>query len=232
MLEQFKQYVSDFRLFRPEEPILLAISGGVDSMVLAELFYRAGYNFAIAHCNFGLRGSESNQDEAFVTSIAEAYGVKLFVKNFKTREYAGFNKVSVQMAARTLRYEWFDELVQNEGFKAVATAHHLDDQIETFFINVLRGTGISGLHGILPNRTRIVHPMMFAFRRQIEEFASDEAIAYREDSSNRSSKYVRNKIRHDLVPLLGEINPEFRKTITATIDRMRETEILVTNHID
>ncbi len=232
MLEQFKQYVSDFRLFRPEEPILLAISGGVDSMVLAELFYRAGYNFAIAHCNFGLRGSESNQDEAFVTSIAEAYGVKLFVKNFKTREYAGFNKVSVQMAARTLRYEWFDELVQNEGFKAVATAHHLDDQIETFFINVLRGTGISGLHGILPNRTRIVHPMMFAFRRQIEEFASDEAIAYREDSSNRSSKYVRNKIRHDLVPLLGEINPEFRKTITATIDRMRETEILVTNHIE
>lgn len=232
MLDQFTQYISDFRLFRPEEPILLAISGGVDSMVLAELFHRAGYNFAIAHCNFGLRGSESNQDEAFVTSIAEVYGVKLFVKNFKTREYAGFNKVSVQMAARTLRYEWFDELVQNEGFKAVATAHHLDDQIETFFINVLRGTGISGLHGILPNRTRIVHPMMFAFRRQIEEFASDEAIAYREDSSNRSSKYVRNKIRHDLVPLLGEINPEFRKTITATIDRMRETEMLVTNHIE
>jgi len=232
MLDQFKQYVSDFRLFGPEEPILLAISGGVDSMVLAELFHRAGYNFAIAHCNFGLRGSESNQDESFVTSIADTYGVKLFVKNFKTREYAGFNKVSVQMAARTLRYEWFDELVQNEGFKAVATAHHLDDQIETFFINVLRGTGISGLHGILPNRTRIVHPMMFAFRRQIEEFASDEAIAYREDSSNRSSKYVRNKIRHDLVPLLGEINPEFRKTITATIDRLRETEMLVTNHIE
>ncbi|NTW23714.1 MAG: tRNA lysidine(34) synthetase TilS [Lentimicrobium sp.] len=232
MLEQFKQYVSEFRLFGPKEPILLAISGGVDSMVLAELFHRAGFNFAIAHCNFGLRGSESNQDEAFVTSIAEAYKVKLFVKHFKTREYAGFNKVSVQMAARTLRYEWFDELVQNESFKSVATAHHLDDQIETFFINVLRGTGISGLHGILPNRTRIVHPMMFAFRRQIEEFASDEAIAYREDSSNRSSKYVRNKIRHDLVPLLGEINPEFRKTITATIDRIRETERLVTNHIE
>lgn len=232
MLDQFKQYITGFRLFEPDEPILLAISGGVDSMVMAELFHRAGFNFAIAHCNFGLRGSESNQDEAFVAAVAETYGVRFFVNHFKTREYAGFNKISVQMAARTLRYEWFDELQHTEGFKAIATAHHLDDQIETFFINILRGTGISGLHGILPYRSMIVHPMMFAFRRQIEEFAGDEAITYREDSSNRSSKYVRNKIRHDLVPLLGEINPEFRKTITTTIDRMRETELLLSNHID
>lgn len=232
MLDQFKQYISGFRLFEPDEPILLAISGGVDSMVMAELFHYGGFNFAIAHCNFGLRGSESNQDEAFVAAVAETYGVRFFVNHFKTREYAGFNKISVQMAARTLRYEWFDELQQTEGYKAIATAHHLDDQIETFFINILRGTGISGLHGILPYRSKIVHPMMFAFRRQIEEFAGDEAIAYREDSSNRSSKYVRNKIRHDLVPLLGEINPEFRKTITTTIDRMRETELLLSNHID
>lgn len=135
------------------------------------------------------------------------------------------------MAARTLRYEWFEELLNAEGFKALATAHHLDDQIETFFINVLRGTGISGLHGILPARVNIVHPMMFAFRRQIEEFAIDEAIAFREDSSNRTSKYVRNKIRHDLIPLLGEINPEFRKTITATIDRIRDAELLLNSHI-
>ncbi|MBK6964612.1 MAG: tRNA lysidine(34) synthetase TilS [Bacteroidales bacterium] len=232
MLEPFKLYVESHHLFRPDEPILLAISGGVDSMVMAELFHRAGFAFAIAHCNFGLRGSESNQDEAFVAGIAETYGVRFFLKHFKTREYAGFNKVSVQMAARTLRYEWFDELILNEGFKAIATAHHLDDQIETFFINVLRGTGISGLHGIMPHRTRVVHPMMFAFRREIEEFAGDEAIAYREDSSNRSSKYVRNKIRHDLVPLLGEINPEFRKTITTTIDQIRETEILLQNHLN
>jgi len=232
MLEQFKHYVTGYRLFGPGEPILLAISGGIDSMVMAELFHRAGYNFAIAHCNFALRGAESNQDEQFVASIAESYGVRLFVNHFKTREYAGFNKVSVQMAARTLRYEWFDELLQTEGYKVVATAHHLDAQNETVFINVLRGTGISGLHGILPYRSKIVHPLMFAFRREIEEFAGDEAIAYREDSSNRSSKYVRNKIRHDLVPLLGEINPEFRKTITGTIDRMRETEILLDNHIE
>lgn len=231
MLEQLLEYVEQHMLFSPDDPVLLAVSGGVDSMVMAELFHRAGYKFAIAHCNFGLRGSESNQDEAFVASMAESYNVRFFVKHFKTREYAGFNKISVQMAARTLRYEWFEELINNEGYKAVATAHHLDDQIETFFINVLRGTGISGLHGILPFRINIVHPLMFAFRRQIEEFASDEAIAFREDSSNRTTKYVRNKIRHDLIPLLAEINPEFRKTITSTIDRIREAELMLSNHI-
>lgn len=231
MLEQLHEYVEQHMLFRPDDTVLLAVSGGVDSMVMAELFHRAGYKFAIAHCNFGLRGSESNQDEAFVASMAESYNVRFFVKHFKTREYAGFNKISVQMAARTLRYEWFEELINNEGYKAVATAHHLDDQIETFFINVLRGTGISGLHGILPFRINIVHPLMFAFRRQIEEFASDEAISFREDSSNRTTKYVRNKIRHDLIPLLAEINPEFRKTITSTIDRIREAELILRSHI-
>lgn len=232
MLEQLQEYVEQHSLFNPDEPVLLAVSGGVDSMVMAELFHRAGYKFAIAHCNFGLRGTESNQDEAFVASMADTYKVRFFVKHFKTREYAGFNKISVQMAARTLRYEWFEELITAEGFKAVATAHHLDDQIETFFINALRGTGISGLHGILPFRINIVHPLMFAFRRQIEEFASDEAISYREDSSNRTTKYVRNKIRHDLIPLLAEINPEFRKTITSTIDRIREAELLLRNYVN
>lgn len=219
-------------MFDPQDPMLIAVSGGVDSMVMAELFHRAGYNFAIAHCNFALRGAESNQDEKFVAAMAEVYGVKLFVKHFKTREYAGFNKISVQMAARTLRYEWFDELIETEGYKAIATAHHLDDQIETFFINMLRGTGISGLHGILPYRDNIVHPMMFVYRRNIEEYAGDEAIGFREDSSNRSTKYVRNKLRHDLMPILAEINPDFRKTINFTIERIRESEMLLNHYFD
>lgn len=232
MLTQFNNFISENQLFKKSDSILVAVSGGVDSMVMAELFYRGGYNFGIVHCNFGLRGAESNQDEKFVAGLAETFGVKFHVNHFKTREYAGFNKISVQMAARTLRYEWFEELIATEGYKAVATAHHLDDQIETFFINILRGTGISGLHGIMPARTNVVHPMMFAFRRQIEEFAGDEAITYREDSSNRSSKYVRNKLRHDLLPLLAEINPDFRKTITFTIDRLRETEAILNHHLN
>lgn len=232
MLSRFKNYVSEHNLFDPQDPMLIAVSGGVDSMVMAELFHRAGYNFAIAHCNFALRGAESNQDEKFVAAMAEVYGVKLFVKHFKTREYAGFNKISVQMAARTLRYEWFDELIETEGYKAIATAHHLDDQIETFFINMLRGTGISGLHGILPYRDNIVHPMMFVYRRNIEEYAGDEAIGFREDSSNRSTKYVRNKLRHDLMPILAEINPDFRKTINFTIERIRESEMLLNHYFD
>ncbi|MBV2246092.1 MAG: tRNA lysidine(34) synthetase TilS [Lentimicrobium sp.] len=232
MLTAFKKYIADYSLFGQEDKVMLAISGGIDSMVMLELFQRSGLNFAIAHCNFGLRGNESNEDEKFVTSIAQAHNIPLYVKHFKTREYAGFNKISVQMAARYLRYEWFDELLQTEQYRVIATAHHLDDQIETFFINALRGTGISGLHGILPNRSNIVHPMMFAFRRQIEEFAVDEAIAFREDSSNRSSKYMRNKIRHDLLPLLGELNPDFRKTLTSTISRIREAETMLSRHMD
>ena len=232
MLSRFKNYVSEHSLFSPKDPILIAVSGGIDSMVMAELFHRAGFNFAIAHCNFALRGAESNQDEKFVAAMAEVYGVKLFVKHFKTREYAGLSKISVQMAARTLRYTWFEELMESEGYKSIATAHHLDDQIETFFINMLRGTGISGLHGILPHRDKIVHPMMFAFRRNIEEYASDEAIGFREDSSNRSTKYVRNKLRHDLMPILAEINPDFRKTITSTIERVRESEMLLDHYLD
>jgi len=232
MLAAFKKYIADFSLFGPEDKVMLAVSGGIDSMVMLEMFQRSGLNFAIAHCNFGLRGAESNEDEKFVTSVAKAHDIPLFVKHFKTREYAGFNKISVQMAARYLRYEWFDELLQAEQYKVIATAHHLDDQIETFFINALRGTGISGLHGILPNRSNIVHPMMFAFRRQIEEFAVDEAIAFREDSSNRSSKYMRNKIRHDLLPLLGELNPDFHKTLTSTISRIREAETMLSRHMD
>ncbi|MDD3743605.1 MAG: tRNA lysidine(34) synthetase TilS [Lentimicrobiaceae bacterium] len=232
MLTAFKKYVNEWNLFKPDEKVMLAISGGIDSMVMLELFLRSGLTFGIAHCNFALRGTESNEDEKFVSSVAKAHGIPFFVKHFKTREYAGFNKISVQMAARHLRYEWFDELLQTENYQVVATAHHLDDQIETFFINALRGTGISGLHGILPNRSNIVHPMMFAFRRQIEEFAVDEAISFREDSSNRSSKYMRNKIRHDLLPLLGELNPDFRKTLTSTISRIRESEILLNRHME
>jgi tRNA(Ile)-lysidine synthase len=224
MLGRLKKFVADQRLFSPDQRILLAVSGGMDSVVMAELFHKACWHFGIAHCNFTLRDEESEDDEHFVEELAQRLHVMFYSKRFFTSEDAERKKISVQMAARELRYGWFEEVRQQEGYAYVATAHHLDDQAETFFINLLRGTGLSGLHGILPKQGTVIRPMLFAFRSEFERYAREHHIRYREDSSNSSPKYLRNRIRSQLIPLLNDLNPEFSSIMAENIGRFRDAE--------
>lgn len=226
MLTEFLSYIRDNQLLKPDSATLLAVSGGVDSVAMCDLFHKAGFPFAIAHANFLLRGGESSRDEAFVKELAEKYKVRYFGKHFETAIYARSHKLSVQVAARNLRYRWFDELLVRHGFEFVATAHHLDDQVETFLINLARGTGIAGLHGIPVKQGRIIRPMMFATRKEIEQYARENELGYVEDSSNLSLKYTRNRIRHNVIPQLEKINPSFRENIRETIRNIREAEMI------
>ncbi|MBM3404906.1 MAG: tRNA lysidine(34) synthetase TilS [Bacteroidetes bacterium] len=222
-----RQFINDYIrknfLITPDDLILIAISGGLDSLVLFHLLKESGYHTALAHCNFGLRGNESEADEAFIRELAKKYRVPVFVKRFDTAGYAKKKGISIQMAARELRYNWFEEIRKNEGYDWIATAHHLDDQIETFFINLLRGTGISGLGGIMPRNGKIIRPILFATRKEILAYAKQHKLSFREDSSNTSKKYLRNRIRLDLIPLIEEIQPEFQSIMADNIRRLKET---------
>lgn len=231
MLERFKEYILKENLFQPDDKILLGVSGGIDSVVMADLIYHAGFKFAIAHCNFRLRGKEADEDEKFVRKLAARYGVEYYLKRFTTNEYARENRLSIQMAARDLRYEWFAEILDQEEYDYIATAHHLDDQIETFFINLMRGTGITGMHGILPKSGRVVRPLLFATREDIEGYLVREYLDFREDKSNRSLVYLRNKIRHNLIPILEEMSSDYRKIFSRNFGHIREVERVYKNTI-
>ncbi|HOY30686.1 MAG TPA: tRNA lysidine(34) synthetase TilS [Bacteroidales bacterium] len=226
MLAKFLAHITENELFGPSDKILLAVSGGVDSIVMTELFYRAGFRFAMVHCNFLLRGVDSDTDEKFVKNLAEKYKTRCYVKQFDTRAYSEQHKLSIQEAARDLRYNFFEEISKKENFKFIATAHHADDSIETFFINLLRGTGISGLSGIPAKQNKIIRPMLFAYKKDIEDYAKKNNIDYRYDFSNRENKYLRNKIRNTLLPALENISPGYRKSIDTTINNLKNTEII------
>ena len=219
MFEQFRKYINDNHLINKGDRILVALSGGVDSMVLAELLRREGCDITFAHCNFHLRGAESDGDEQFVREYAERLGVKLFVKQFDTMEFVENQKVSVEMAARELRYAWFDELL-NSGFNKLALAHHADDQIETFFINLLRGSGIKGLKAIQPCNGMYIRPLLWASREEIKKFAIENDIQWREDSTNSDTVYLRNKIRHDLMPVFDSVKPDAREKILESVTHL------------
>jgi len=231
MLQAFKAYIKSSGLFDQSDRILLAVSGGVDSIAMVRLFKDAGYNFGIAHVNFGLRGEESDGDEAFVKNLANQLEVPLYIKNFNTKKFAAENKISIQMAARDLRYAWFEEVITEHGYNYVATAHHLDDQAETFFINLLRGTGISGMHGIMPRQGKIIRPLMFTTREKIMSFALDLNLAWCEDRSNKSRKYLRNKLRLDVLSELYKINPQFSHKLNESISHLRDVETIYDSHI-
>lgn len=224
MINEFKAFITKENLFGAGDKILLAVSGGIDSVAMCDLFQQGAFMFGIAHCNFHLRGQESDDDEEFVKSLAEKYKVPFYVKHFATSDYAIEKGISLQMAARELRYRWFESIRKQEGYGYIATAHHLDDQVETFFLNLMRNTGIAGFHGIAIKQGKIIRPLMFTYRFDIKKFIEKHKIPYREDSSNRETKYIRNNIRKKLIPLLNKIHPGFDKIINETIERIGETE--------
>ena len=232
MVNYFRNFISREGLFLASDHILLAVSGGIDSVVMTSLFHQAGFHFALAHANFSLREKESDRDETFVRALAIKYKVPVFVRRFETMTFARKSRISVQMAARTLRYNWFEELMNAENYAFVATAHHLDDQVETFLINLTRGTGIAGLHGIFPRQGRVIRPLLFAFRAQIEGYARDNGLEYVEDSSNLTDKYLRNRLRHKVIPQLERISPGFGRELTQTINFIRDAETIYRQAIE
>ena len=232
MLESFLTYISKEKLFEPSDKLLLAVSGGIDSMVMLYLFRKTGYSFSVAHCNFQLRGADSDGDEQFIRDYCDEHNIRLFVNRFETVEYARQEGISIEMAARDLRYKWFGKLLDNERFDHLATAHHQDDVIETFFINLSRGTGIRGLSGIKSKTGRLIRPILFADRLVIRNYAALHQIPSREDSSNSDVSIQRNFIRHKIVPLLDEFHPSFRKNVIKTADNLYQTELLFQQKID
>ena len=217
MIKSVQQYIINKKLFSKENNLLLAISGGADSVCLFFALKELGYNVELAHCNFNLRAEESDEDEYFVRELANKYGVKYHVNSFETQKYASEQKISIQMAARDLRYKWFDELLAVNNLDFVITAHHKDDNVETFFINLIRGTGVNGLCGIKAKNKKIIRPLLDISRQEIEHYLTKNKIKYRNDSSNSEVKYLRNKIRHQLMPLLKEMNPNIEQIITNEI---------------
>ncbi len=228
---KFLEYGQQEKLFARGSRILIAVSGGIDSMVMAWIFREAGIEHAIAHCNFSLRGSESDSDEEFVATWARSNDIPFFNIRFDTLGYAGEKRISVQMAARELRYDWFRSIIRKEGFDAVAVAHNLNDNVETFLINLIRGTGLSGLAGMSPRTGDIIRPLLFATRKEIAEFAAAHNIDYREDSSNVQVKYTRNRIRHMVIPEIEKVNQGAVHSITETMSHLASSSAIVENCI-
>jgi tRNA(Ile)-lysidine synthase len=226
LLQKFLEFNEEKRLVNAKKSTILTVSGGVDSVVLCDLFHAAKFSFIIAHCNFQLRGKESNDDEDFVRNLAAKYGVEVFAKRFDTKAYGEGKSISTQLAARELRYAWFEELRQEKKFKLIATAHHLNDNIETILFNLTKGTGIRGLRGILLRQGNIIRPLLFASREEIEDYQLGQKLEYREDSSNAEDKYTRNKIRQQIIPVLKEINPSLEATFAEKIDLFHHLELL------
>ncbi|WP_432670692.1 tRNA lysidine(34) synthetase TilS [Flavobacterium sp. SM2513] len=226
LLKFYKTLLENFPEIKSQK-ILLAVSGGLDSMVLAELFRQNKINFGVAHCNFKLRKEESNLDQKFVEEYCFQHQIPFFTTSFDTAAFAKDFKLSTQVAARKLRYEYFHEIIQKEKFDCIATAHHLDDSIETFLINLSRGTGIDGLTGIPLQNDRIIRPLLNFSRDDIHNFATENSIVWREDTSNATDYYIRNKIRHHLTPILREINPSFSKSFKQTLTNLQQAQSLM-----
>ncbi|MCH7525489.1 MAG: tRNA lysidine(34) synthetase TilS [Bacteroidetes bacterium] len=232
MLENFQNHINKNLNFLKESKLLIAISGGLDSIVLTHLCHDLTLNIALAHCNFNLRGKESDADESFVLQLAKDLNKECFIECFDTLAYAQENKLSTQMAARELRYNWFNELAEQLQFDYILTAHHADDNLETFLINLSRGTGIEGLTGIPEINNKIVKPLLSFSREDIEEYAKENNIEWREDSSNTSTKYLRNKLRLEVIPKFKEVNPQLLQNFNKTIEHLQDSKDIIDDSIE
>lgn len=226
MNELLLNFSIEKKLFSKNDRLLVAVSGGVDSRVLMHILSELSFDIGIAHCNFQLRGQESDMDEQFVALLAKEYEVPFYSARFSTAEFANEHGLSIQMAARQLRYEWFEKVRFDENYNYIAIAHNLNDTVETFFINLIRGTSIRGLTGMPVKNGYVVRPLMFAKRNEIVQYAKSNQLDFREDSSNAETKYLRNKIRHGLLPVLNEINRNFYLNIISTMERLDETSAI------
>src|SRR5688500_3351024 len=221
MLEQFLNHITRFRLCEKSDRILVAISGGVDSMTMLHLFQQAGYQFSVAHCNFQLRGKESDDDEIFVKDVCQQLQIPVYTRRFETESFAWEQGLSIQMAARDLRYAWFNELMNLHDYQLLATGHHLDDSMETILLNITKGSSTEGLAGIPVKNGKIIRPLLFASRAQVEKYAGEIDIRWREDKSNLTDDYQRNFIRHHIIPKLKELNPSLETTWQHGIEKIQ-----------
>ncbi|MCQ2189715.1 MAG: tRNA lysidine(34) synthetase TilS [Paludibacteraceae bacterium] len=232
MEAKVKQFIEKEDLFTRKDKILLGVSGGRDSIALLHVLYRLGYDIVVAHCNFHLRGAESNRDSEFVTKHVQDMDVPFYTIDFDTEKYAKENRLSIEMAARDLRYEWFDSLLKLTGCKYIAVAHHSDDVVETFLINMTRGTGLQGLTGIKPKNGNVVRPFLCVSRNDINDYIFDNGFDYVEDSTNSEVVYVRNKMRNVIIPALETVNPSFRTSTIQSIENLTRTQNFVMYYIN
>jgi len=232
LLKEFQEYIKQHHLFKPKDKLLLAVSGGVDSAVLCELCKQAGYDFAIAHCNFQLRGEDSNRDDKFVAQLAKKYDAAFYSTIFNTNAIAKKEKKTVEEAARDLRYAWFATIRNENDYRCIITAHHADDNIETVLMNFFRGTGIKGLHGILPTQNKIVRPLLFANKKDLNVFAAENKLEFVTDYTNEENEYTRNYFRNELIPSIKKFFPGAEDNILKNITRLGEAEKLYDQAVD
>ncbi len=227
LIDRFQAFIRQHQLDQPDRPWLVAVSGGLDSVVLADLLHQIGWPFAVAHAHFGLRGADSDADEAFVGELAARYGVPYYVRRFDVAAHRRLHGGSVQMAARTLRYAWFEALRRAKGYDRIATGHHQQDALETFLLNLVRGTGLAGLGGLAPRHGHRVRPLLAFARTEIADYAAARGLTWREDASNQRDTYRRNYLRHHVVPHLQALNPQLLPRFADTAEQLRAAQRLL-----
>lgn len=232
MKEQIQQYIIQHQLLSGEKPVVVGISGGADSVALLHILVSLGYKCIAAHCNFNLRGDESFRDEQFTIDFTKRLQIPLCKISFETNKYAQENRLSVEMAARELRYRWFEELLNTYDADAVAVAHHRDDSVETLLINLTRGSGITGLTGIKPKNGNVVRPLLCVSREDIYAYIENNGLEYVTDSSNSSDIYTRNFIRLKVIPLLEEINPSVKASLARTANHLYDASLIYNHSIE